>query len=789
MRQVAGVLFLLSGLLLQGCGGGGGGGSGDSGGGQSPPASYSLVAAVSGLEGSVTLVANSNPAVTISSNTQTTLARLPAGTQYTVEITAQPALHHCTLGASSGTLNSDTTIEVTCVPRVVARKSTVGGFEVAHFETAGLDLEATEYSGTIDGTINVTLAAIENNLSLLMPPLPDGAHRLDVLIDGVTYPIDFNVSTPVLPAAPAQMAAEFVREVEDSFALLKADPALAGLSNWATLEAELDALKAQIATMSATDLEALVRIVWTNEPPVLAATHAKLNPLASFKPGDSICVDIHRRVLSHFIDASAYMANTAAVIAIGLELGPYGAIAGGAAGVSLYVLKAWPAMKKLWSAIGEYRGQQCFTFFRLNLELKLEEAFQRKPTFGSLKSVSVAQEMLTFNHKRTREYNVTGTGALPEELRESASLASTVVRFLSSFLSDDAKELLQDWTATYTRPVDLAGFALSNVSDPRIAGTLAIGAGTLRLRFEYLPDQMPEEPVEFTFVLSGNNQSWQIPALLNLISRPIAYEDDITAPSGEAYRGDLKADFAESFRIALEPVYGRVTLDANSGRYEYTPNVGYSGDDGFAFVAINERGESDPAVVRITVGGLCELVDMGSRIDWMCYRDERKDRLASVETVHNGSEIERFSYEELVPGDASSTRTAESYQFSLTDGVLRWVQLQKRPYSMAPQSEYARVLYSAAGVPTTIVWWETRRNLADLTGTDEAIYCEDGMYSWRVYRGQLDSATGVLREEIYTRNDVNVPGACPITAEQALSILPLKLEDIRAWQIWNESLR
>src|SRR5690606_14169636 len=103
-------------------------------------------------------------------------------------------------------------------------------------------------------------------------------------------------------------------------------------------------------------------------------------------------------------------------------------------------------------------------------------------------------------------------------------------------------------------------------------------------------------------------QSWQIPALLNLISRPIAYEDDITAPSGEAYRGDLKADFAESFRIALEPVYGRVTLDANSGRYEYTPNVGYSGDDGFAFVAINERGESDPAVVRITVGGLCELV-------------------------------------------------------------------------------------------------------------------------------------------------------------------------------------
>lgn len=787
MRRVASVLFL-SGILLQGCGGGGGGGSGGGNQGGQQPTSFSLAASVSGLEGSVTLTANSNPAVTISSNAQATLARLPAGTPYTVAITAQPTTHYCELASSSGTLNADTTIAVTCVPRIAARKSAVGAFEVAHFDLTELDLEPGEYEGSIDGTIDVKLAAIDGALALLMPPLSDGAHRLEVSIEGVAYPVAFDVSTPALPAAPAQMAADYVREIEDTFAALKADPALTGLSNWTELEAALAQLKDDIATMSAADLEALVRIVWANEPAMLAAAQAKF-PLSSFKPGDPVCIDIHRRVVEHFLESSAYVSSTAAIIAIGVELGPYGALAGAAGGMTLYALKAWPAMKKLWSAIGEYRGQQCFTFIRLNIELKLEEAFRSKPALGSSsKAVSAAQEMLTFNHKRTREYTVTGSGELPAEIRGSASLASSVLKFLSSFLSDDAKELLQDWTATYTRPVDLSDFALSDISDSRIAGTLSIGAGTLRLRFEYLPDQMPEEPVEFTFRLSGNNQSWQIPALLNLISAPIAYEDDIETPTDEAYRGELKADFAESFRIALAPVNGRIVLDTTSGQYEYTPNTDYSGDDSFTFVAINDRGESDPAMVRIKVAGLCEVVDMGSRIDRTCYTDASKEGIASTEFVSGGTLVQRFTYEELVPGDVSSTRTAEEYEFRLTDGALTEVLLAKRPYSTAAQSESARVVYSD-GAPSTISRWETRRNLDSMTFRTESIFCENGLYTWRISTGEIDSVTGVQYDDTYLRNDVNVPGACPITADEALSILPLELKDIRVWQLWNASPR
>jgi len=770
--------------LLQGCGGGGGGGG--NGGEQPSRTSYSLVASVSGLEGSVTLAANSSPAVTISSNSQATLARLPSGTAYSVEITAQPTTHYCTLGASNGTLNADATIAVACVPRIAARKTTVAGLEVAHFDVTGLQLDASDYAGSIDG-MAVKLAAVDGKLALLMPPLSDGAHRLSVSVDGVSYPIDFNVSNPALPAAPAQMAAEFLSDVERGLDAMKADPALAGLSDWTELDAQLAALKAQIPTLSAADLEALVRLFWSNEQAAAAQAHAPSFRAASFKPGDMYCSEIHSRVLSRFIDVVAYTANTAAIMAIGVEFGPYGAVAGVSAGMTLYVLKAWPAMKMLSAAIGEYRGRQCFTFIRLNLELGLEEAFRRKPAFGTA-SMAAVQETLTFNHKRTREYSVTGSGELPEELRGSASYAANIVRYLSAFLSDEAKEWLQDWTATYTRPIDLADFALSNVSDPRIASSMTIGAEALRLRFEYLPEQMPQEPVDFTFQLAGNNQSWQIPARLNLIERPVAHAAAITTQTNEAYQGDLTADFAESFRISLAPVNGHVTLDATSGRYEYTPNDEYSGSDSFRFVAVNDRGESDPAEMQITVTNLCDHSDTGTHIGLTCYRDAAKTRPEFSETISNGTHIVHTSYLELVPDDVNSTRMAGRYEFHLAGGAVSQITLEKQPHNDLPQSANARVVYTA-GSPSTIAWSQTNRDLENLTFNGSSIFCESGSYTWRVYSGTIDPVNGTHYDDTYTRHDVNVSGACPITADTALSILPLTLDDIRVWQLWNASPR
>jgi len=789
MRRVRGLLLLAAGLL-QGCGGGGGGGS--KGGSEPAPTLYSLSAQVSGLEGSVTLTANAESPVTISSNTQTALARLSAGTQYNVQITSQPALHHCTLASSSGTLNADTTIAVTCVPRVAARKSTVGAFEVAHFAVAGLTLQAHQYSGSIDGTTPVTLAAVEGGLSLLMPPVAEGSHRLEVLIDGVSYPIALTVSSPVLPDTAEQIAANHMSELESALAALKSDPAFTGMADWTALDAELARLKAEIPTLSPTDLEAFARIVWMNELAPAAAGQGKSELFSPRKFNDLTCLDIHRRVTNHAIDSFAYLANGVAVVAMSVEFGPYGAVAGVTAAGALYVLKAWPSMTKFWAATKEYKGQQCFAFQRLNFNLQIEERFTQKPGVTS-RLMSTTQETLTFNHKRTREYNVTGSGTLPEDLRESASLASSILRYASTLLSEEARQVLQEWTGTYTHPIDVSDFVIGNVSDARIRSNLSVLDGALRLRFEYLPNQMPSAPVDFTFTLAGNNQTWLIPARLNLIDPPVALNGDIGTQTNETFRGQLEAEFAESFRVSQQPVNGSVTLDATSGVYEYTPSTDFSGNDSFMFVAVNDRGESSPATVSITVSGLCELDNVGYRLERTCYTTEQKTQIDFVELLTVGSgevSVLRYVPVELIPGDTNSIRTTERYSWRMFGAGSAWIEFEKAQWHVMPgnviaveRDERASVDYTD-GVVTRTFWSRWINNFSTMTGTKESISCYTGRYTWLHYSTTLD-ANGTMWDDEWIRNDFDLAGACPKTQEEKTSILPLKLEDIRVWQIWN----
>lgn len=797
MKKIASALIVTLGVL-QGCGGGGGGGS--SGGTNPPPqaTSYSLSASVSGLEGSVTLVANSGAPVTISSNASTLLARLPAGTSYTVSIASQPTLRYCTLGSASGTLTADTTIEVNCVPRIKAQKETVGAFEVARFDVTALDLEKDEYSGSIDGSIGVTLAAVDGGLVLLMPPLSDGAHQLEVLVDNVRYPIDLNVTTPPLPRPASQIANDFLSSVESDLAGLRADPTFSSMSNWTAIDAEIARLKNELATMSAADLDALARILWMNEPTATATASAYSLPMRKFN--SPICRDIHSRTVGHLLGSFAYLSTITAIVAIGVEAGPYGALIGAAGAMALYKLKAWPEMKALWAALGEYRGQNCFSFERLNFDLQVEERLTRnKPSNARL--MATAQETLTFNHKRTREYELTGTGTLPEDIRESASLASKLIEYASALLSDEMKAFLESWTATYTRPVDVSDLTLSNVSHASIKGTLSTRDGKLRLRFEYLPNQMPDAPVDFTFTLSGNNQSWEIPARLNVLDPPIALDDEISTQTNEAFRGELKSEFAESFRITVQPVNGTVTLDESSGAYEYTPNLEFTGSDSFRFVAENERGESQPATVSIKVEGLCDLeyhpLTGGTLIERTCYSDMARTKIDFIETLQDQPPYLGVTYRKVVqviPDDPDSIRTAEQHLYDIGDNTLR-LSVEKFEWTVMPESsliverryETANNQY-AAGVPTFISWSRNTRNVASLTGTMEWLICESGQYTRVSTSVDLDPATGALIPRNAPPGEYNVEGACPKTAEETYSFLtPIPLEDIRLWQIWNAS--
>jgi hypothetical protein len=794
MRRIASAVIVAAGLL-QGCGGGGGGGSSDT---NPPPqvASYSLSASVSGLEGSLTLVANSGTPVTFTSSTHATLARLPAGSAYTVSIVTQPELQFCTLGAGSGTLNADTTIDVTCTARATAPKTTVAGFEVARFELAGIELTQDEYSGSIDGSLAVKLAAVDGGLVMLMPPLTDGAHQLEIAVGETRYPIDFNVATPALPAPAEQIASSFLADIESGLAALRADPEFANASDWDAIDDELTALKSQIAAMNQDELDALARIIATNTLPVASAAYASATRTPLFaKYDDFSCRELRVAILSNAIDAGAYLSLVAASLAVGAEFGPNGALVGVAAAAALYKFKAWPAMKKTWRSLKSYKTNECFWFQQLNFSFNLEERFLNEKPGRTVRAMAAAQETLTFNHKRTREYDVTGSGTLPDDLLGSVAVAAQILKYGGPFLTEDAKEVLRDWTASYTHPLDLSDFALSNISDSSIDGTLSMQGDKLRLRFQYLPNRMPSVPVDFTFTLSGNNQTWQIPARLNLIEPPVAHDDSVRTQVNETLRGELQADFADSFRITSQPVNGTLELDSTAGVYLYTPSLEFTGADSFQFVAINERGESQPATVSITVSGLCDLEEQGEFWIRTCYTDATRTEVDFVERLeyrppYTGVSVQRSV--QLIPGDPSSIRVAENHLYKMY-GDLVTVSIDKADWTVLPGTSIPveRVYESAIvdylrGTPTLITWIRITRNLDNMTGAQQTLNCDPEHWSRVSTTAELNPVTGALIVPYAPPGEYNIEGPCPKTDQEVFSFHPpIALEDIGVWRIWN----
>jgi hypothetical protein len=112
-------------LVLVACGGGGGGGSAP----PTAPATYSVIANVSGLSGSNLVLSLGNGTnVPVSGNGQVTLiAGLANGTSYSVTVTSAPInpSETCTLSSGSGTVDGSTvTVSVSCTTANTPQAST-----------------------------------------------------------------------------------------------------------------------------------------------------------------------------------------------------------------------------------------------------------------------------------------------------------------------------------------------------------------------------------------------------------------------------------------------------------------------------------------------------------------------------------------------------------------------------------------------------------------------------------------------------------------------------------------
>ncbi|MGQ0672851.1 MAG: Ig-like domain-containing protein [Hyphomicrobium sp.] len=76
-----------------------------------------------------------------------------------------------------------------------------------------------------------------------------------------------------------------------------------------------------------------------------------------------------------------------------------------------------------------------------------------------------------------------------------------------------------------------------------------------------------------------------------------------TSVSGQVVASDIDGD-ALRFGVASGPAHGAVTLDAETGRYTYTPNANYFGTDAFQVTVTDPSGASVTQVVAVNIAAV-----------------------------------------------------------------------------------------------------------------------------------------------------------------------------------------
>src|SRR5690606_3859271 len=82
---------------------------------------------------------------------------------------------------------------------------------------------------------------------------------------------------------------------------------------------------------------------------------------------------------------------------------------------------------------------------------------------------------------------------------------------------------------------------------------------------------------------------------------PVSIITDEDVPvSGQIFSNDIDGDIL-SYSIATNPTNGSVTLDATTGKFIYTPNTNYNGNDSFDVVISDGKGGTTTSMVAVEI--------------------------------------------------------------------------------------------------------------------------------------------------------------------------------------------
>lgn len=604
MRFLRGMLgLLLVGLLGSGlvaCGGGGGGGNGDESGGGGGGNQASLQARVSGLaEGTLILADGRGNEVSVSRDGLVAFPTPPAGARYDITVTGQPDNQICTVSDGSGTFTASTVVDVSCQDGI-AFADGASQFLVGQVVSVDVRVAAAPTAVSVDGEAQ-TFDFIDG-LLLLQATTP-GQHTLRVTAGGRDFTAAMTVVDTPLPLPPRDYLNSAMSQVETAIDELLPGADAATASVLTQFRDVLRERQGELAGLSDADVELLAKTLAANGvlDALSAGTVAGLSARA-------IDLDECRRAADeypwHFTKmAAALTVTVVAAVAQRWEIAIPSAVA-------LLVLKR--KGDRLLDSI----GNTCFSQFGdIQLDGQGEDSSSQsvRPRAVSANTGLVFR----FNHgkaryflplQKERVHSMIGPdlqGYINRILAMVDRMTESVGRLLGGDVSSSFSfESMRAYAPERTQPVPPQEVSLSGITDARITGRVGAEGERISLMFRFKEGEMPDAPVSFGFSLVRAGESaGSYQAVLNPVDKPKATAFDVTVVAGETYRGRLAGEFADYFLIVQEPARGQLKMvDSFTGEFTYQPyDPVYTGSDQFSFVAVNDYGESEPAVVTITV--------------------------------------------------------------------------------------------------------------------------------------------------------------------------------------------
>ncbi len=127
------------------------------------------------------------------------------------------------------------------------------------------------------------------------------------------------------------------------------------------------------------------------------------------------------------------------------------------------------------------------------------------------------------------------------------------------------------------------------------------------------------------------------------LDAPVATDANKETKQNTKVEGNMEATDNRGvveYVVTKEPTNGTLVLDKETGRYEYTPNQDYYGEDSFTVIAKDEVGnESEPAVVTIFVRKKLEESDIVTSKDISIYKNQTYTSKELPTTDKNGDAL------------------------------------------------------------------------------------------------------------------------------------------------------